>query len=104
MGVLNDTNERQKKALADSEGKKSVMISWRDTRVWATTHLRDTQLTRNPKPVSKSLAKVPAQALMRPFARLALDSIAISCSRNTDGEWKGLDARPGFAAIVDVFN
>eukprot|EP01048_Picozoa_sp_COSAG05_P011914 COSAG05_NODE_1157_length_5683_cov_2.960064_6_plen_194_part_01 len=56
---FNDTNERQKQALQDSDGKKG-WISWRDMRAWYGAQ-EIAQITRNAKPVSKTLARVPTQ-------------------------------------------
>ena len=65
---FNDTNERQKQALQDSDGKKG-WISWRDMRAWYGSQ-ELAQITRNAKSVSKTLARVPTQRDLKPFARI----------------------------------
>lgn len=55
--AFNDTNDRQKKALQDTEGERG-WISWRDMRAWYNAQ-ELAQITRNAKPVSKTLARVP---------------------------------------------
>ena len=73
---FNDTNERQKQELRDSDGKKG-WISWRDMRAWYNAQ-ELAQVTRNAKAVSKTLARVPTQRDLKPFARMQLDSIVMS--------------------------
>ena len=65
---FNDTNERQKQDLRDSDGNKG-WISWRDMRAWYNAQ-ELAQVTRNAKAVSKTLARVPTQRDLKPFARM----------------------------------
>eukprot|EP01046_Picozoa_sp_COSAG06_P005413 COSAG06_NODE_240_length_19339_cov_16.770582_16_plen_550_part_00 len=95
---FNDTNERQQKALQDSDGKKG-WISWRDMRAWYNAQ-ELAQLTRNAKPASKTLAHVPTQRELKPFARMQLDSIVMS-KKTADGANAGLPDQ-GMTAIIDL--
>jgi hypothetical protein len=95
---FNDTNERQKKDLQDSDGKKG-WISWRDMRAWYNAQ-ELAQLTRNAKPSSKTLAHVPTQRELKPFARMQLDSIVMS-KKTADGANAGLPDQ-GMTAIIDL--
>lgn len=52
-------------------------VSWRDMRAWYGAQ-ELAQITRNAKPSSKTLAHVPTQRELRPFARMQLDSIVMS--------------------------
>ena len=96
--AFNDTNDRQKKALQDSEGERG-WISWRDMRAWYNAQ-ELAQITRNAKPVSKTLARVPTQRELKPFMRMQLDSIVMS-KKTSDGGDAGLPDQ-GMTAIIDL--
>ena len=58
------------------------------------------QVTRNAKVVSKTLARVPTQRDLKPFARMQLDSIVMS-KKTADGANAGLPDQ-GMTAIIDL--
>ena len=95
---FNDTNERQKAAMQASDGDKG-WISWRDMRAWYGAQ-ELAQITRNAKPSSKTLAHVPTQRELKPFARMQLDSIVMS-KKTADGANAGLPDQ-GMTAIIDL--